>query len=73
MLTPEQKSALQHVYQLIAPDIPSDYNGEEIAELIIDGSKLTIYGYTHIDKEISDLARVDYPGLLRMIARELHL
>jgi hypothetical protein len=72
-LTADQKAALQHVYSQIAPDIPEDYEPEEIAELIIDANRLTLYGYPAVDEQMREFTRKDYGETLAMIVRELHL
>jgi len=73
MLTNEQKQALQDVYQQIAPDIPGDAEPEDIAELIIDAGRLTMFGYPQVDEQMKAFAQKDYGETLAMIVRELHL
>lgn len=72
-LTRDQKAALQHVYSQIAPDIEPDTDPEEIAELLIDANRLTLFGYPTIDTEMSTMARKDYGETIAMIVRELGL
>lgn len=69
-----QLDAMNHVYQAIASDIPPEYSPEEIAELIIDASRLTIHGFPEIDKQVSEIVKSKgYNEVLRIIARELYL
>lgn len=69
----EQLNALNHVYRAIAPDIPNDYSPEEVAEVIIDASRIAFHGYPEIQKQISAMCHKDYDETLNAIARELHL
>lgn len=72
-LNPEQKSSLQQVHAMIAPDIPEDYSPAETAELIIDAGRLTMFGFPEVDEQMRELARKDYSETLSMIVRELGL
>ena len=73
LLTTEQRHALQDVYQQIAPDIPNDAEPEDIAELIIDAGRLTMFGYPQVAEQMKAWAQKDYGETLSMIVRELHL
>jgi hypothetical protein len=72
-LTKQQLDALDNVYHQIAADIPAGFSPTEIAELIIDASRLEIHGYPEIQKQISAMAQKDYGETLRAIAEELYL
>ena len=69
----EQLDALNRVYGAIAPDIPDDYSPTEVAETIIDASRLEIHGYPEIQKQVSAMCHKDYSETLNAIVRELYL
>jgi len=72
-LTKQQLIALDNVYHQIAADIPADFSPTEIAELIIDASRLEIHGFPEVQKQISAMAQKDYGETLKAIAEELYL
>ena len=68
------QTALKQLYQLVSPDIPDTYSPSEIAEAVIDGQKLQIYGFHNEQMELTEHNHnMNYDDLLSHIVQVLGL
>lgn len=72
-MTEQTKRAIFDLYCAVAPDIPEDYESDDIGELLMDANRLAFHGHEEAEAEVKKLFKEhsfrevsDYVGKLVM-------